>query len=117
MKAHSSGRAKLLQKQLHELSRFEHDRTLSKPEYVRVLLNPLPVYGLAVGVLGLFIALLLRTRAARVTAFALVMLSAASAWPVYQYGEAGYDRVQAMVDEDGLKGCAVVISEGSPAAG
>ena len=30
--------------------------------------------------------------------------------------EAGYDRVKAMVDEDGLKGCAVVISEGSPAA-
>jgi hypothetical protein len=89
---------------------------LSKPEYVHVLLNPLPVYGLAVGVLGLVIALLLRTRAARVTAFALVMLSAASAWPVYQYGEAGYDRVKAMVDEDGLKGCAVVISEGSPAA-
>jgi len=42
---------------------------------------------------------------------------AASAWPVYQYGEAGYDRVKAMVDEDGLKGCAVVISEDSPAAG
>jgi hypothetical protein len=27
VKAHSSGRTKLLQKQLHELSRFEHDRT------------------------------------------------------------------------------------------
>jgi hypothetical protein len=26
---------------------------LSKPEYVHVLLNPLPVYGLGVGVLGL----------------------------------------------------------------
>jgi hypothetical protein len=44
---------------------------LSKPEYVHVLLNPLPVYGLAVGVAGLFIALLLKTRAARVTARAL----------------------------------------------
>jgi hypothetical protein len=33
----------------------------------------------------------------------LVMLSAASAWPVYQYGEAGYDRVKAVVDEDGDK--------------
>ena len=52
---------------------------LSKPEYVHVLLNPLPVYGLAVGVLGPVITFLLRTRAARVTAFALVMLSAASA--------------------------------------
>ena len=45
---------------------------LSKREYVHVLLNPLPVYGLAVGVVGLIIALLLRTRAARVTALALV---------------------------------------------
>jgi glucan phosphoethanolaminetransferase (alkaline phosphatase superfamily) len=76
---------------------------LSKPEYVHVLLNPLPVYGLAVGMLGLVIAILLKTRTARVTAIALVMLSAASAWPVYYYGGAGYDRVKAMVDEDGDK--------------
>jgi hypothetical protein len=65
-----------------------------KPEYIHVLLNPLPVYGLTVGVLGLIIALLLRTKAARITALALMMLSAASAWPVYQHGEAGYDRVK-----------------------
>ena len=76
---------------------------LSKPEYVHVLLNPLPVYGLAVGVLGLIIALLSKTRAARVTALALVMVSAASAWPVYHYGEAGYDRVKSIVDEAGDK--------------
>jgi hypothetical protein len=74
---------------------------LSKPEYVHVLLNPLPVYGLGVGALGLIIALSLRTRAARVTALALVMVSAASAWPVYYYGEAGYDRVKTMVDDAG----------------
>ena len=76
---------------------------LSKPEYVHVLLNPLPVYGLAVGMFTLFIALLLKTRAARLTALAIVMLSAGSAWPVYHYGEAGYDRVKTMVDEDGDK--------------
>jgi glucan phosphoethanolaminetransferase (alkaline phosphatase superfamily) len=76
---------------------------LSKPEYVHVLLNPLPVYGLGVGALGLIIALSLRTRAARVTALALVMVSAASACPVYYYGEAGYDRVKTMVDEAGDK--------------
>ena len=50
---------------------------LSKPEYVHVLLNPLPVYGLAVATLALVIALLLKTRAVRVTALALVILSAA----------------------------------------
>jgi hypothetical protein len=76
---------------------------LGKPEYVHVLLNTLPVYGLVVGMVGLIVALLLRTRAARVTALTLVLLSAASAWPVYQYGEAGYDRVKAMVDEEGDK--------------
>jgi hypothetical protein len=76
---------------------------LSKPEYVHVLLNPLPIYGLAVGVVGLIIAVSLRSRAARVTALALVMLSAASALPVYHYGEAGYDRVQTMIDEEGDK--------------
>jgi hypothetical protein len=54
-----------------------------------------------VGALGLIIALSLRTRAARVTALALVMVSAASAWPVYYYGEAGYDRVKTMVDDAG----------------
>ncbi len=79
---------------------FEH---LTKPEYVHVLLNPLPVYGLAMGVLALIIALLSRTRAARVTALTLVMVSAASAWPVYHYGETGYDRVKSMVDEAGDK--------------
>ena len=61
---------------------------LGKPEYIHVLLNPLPVYGLAVGVLGLIIALLSRTRAARVTALALVMavvgLYAAMAFSVAQ---------------------------------
>jgi disulfide bond formation protein DsbB len=76
---------------------------LSKPEYVHVLLNPLPVYGLAVGVLGLLIALFSKARAARVTTLALVMVSAASALPVYHYGEAGYDRVKSMVDEAGDK--------------
>lgn len=76
---------------------------LSKPEYVHVLLNPLPVYGLGIGLAGLIIALGLRARPARVTALPLVMLSAASAWPVCSYGEAGYDRMKAMVDEEGDK--------------
>ncbi len=76
---------------------------LSNPEYLHVLLNPLPVYGLAVGVLGLVIALISRARAARVTALAIVFVSTFAAWPVYHYGEAGYDRVLSMADNDGSK--------------
>jgi len=76
-------------------------RGLGQPEYVHVLLNPLPVYGLAVGLIGLLVAICLRSRAARVVAIVVVLASAAAAWPVYEYGERGYDRVLAMADNDG----------------
>jgi hypothetical protein len=76
---------------------------LSSPEYLHVLPNPLPVYGLAVGVFGMLLALISRTRAARVIALALIFVGAISAWPVYHYGEAAYDRVTAMADTDGGK--------------
>jgi len=79
---------------------FEH---ISNPEYLHVLLNPLPVYGLAMGVLGLIAALILRSRRARVTALLIILVSAFSAWPVYHYGEAGYDRVLSMSDDPGAK--------------
>ncbi len=74
---------------------------LSNPEYVHALLNPLPVYGLAAGVLGLVVALIAQSRAARITAFVIIFVCALSAWPVFEYGEKGYDRVLAMADTDG----------------
>jgi disulfide bond formation protein DsbB len=72
-----------------------------QPEYVHVLLNPLPVYGLAMGLIGLLVAICNRSRAATVVALVVVFISAAAAWPVYEYGEQGYDRVLAMADSDG----------------
>ena len=72
-----------------------------QPEYVHVLLNPLPIYGLAMGWIGLIIASFLRSRPAQIAALALVLISAASAWPVYEFGEEGYDRVLSMTDDDG----------------
>ena len=74
---------------------------LSQPEYIHVLINPLPVYGLAMGIFGLIIALLQRSRSAQVATLALILLSGAIAWPVVHYGEAGYDRVLAMSDDQG----------------
>jgi hypothetical protein len=38
---------------------------LEQPEYIHVLINPLPVYGLAMGLAGLMIGLALRSREAR----------------------------------------------------
>ncbi len=74
---------------------------LSQPEYIHVLINPLPVYGLAVAVIGLIIGLIQRSRPAQVATLALVLLSGLVAWPVVHYGEEGYDRVLSMSDDQG----------------
>ncbi len=76
-------------------------RDLRQPEYIHVLLNPLPVYGLLTGWVGLIIALALRNRRAQIATLILVLLSSVSAWPVYEFGEQGYDRVLSMTDDDG----------------
>jgi hypothetical protein len=77
---------------------FQH---LRDAEYMHVLLNPLPVYGLAFGTLALALALFLRNYRVTVAALVLVFVAAISAWPVYQYGESAYDRVKSMSDAPG----------------
>lgn len=74
---------------------------LSYPEYLHILINPLPVYGLAVGMLALGLALILRNQRVTIAALVLVFFCALSAWPTYHYGEAAYDRVKAMSDPAG----------------
>ena len=76
---------------------------LSNPEYVHVLLNPLPVYGLGLGIVALIGAFIARTPSARVIAQLLIFISAISVWPVAYYGDAAKDRVLAMADRDGEK--------------
>jgi len=74
---------------------------LKEPEYLHVILNPLPVYGLALGALALFIAILSRSRAAQVTALVIVFISALSAWPVKKFGEEAYDTIESKSDDAG----------------
>jgi hypothetical protein len=76
---------------------------LEQPEYIHVLLNPLPVYGLALALAALTIALMLRSRRARICSFLLILMVAGSAWPVMHYGRQGYNRVKAMSDSEGRK--------------
>jgi len=75
---------------------LELREALRQPEYVHVLVNPMPVYGLAIGVLSFVIAWVARKRAARGLAYALIFLAGMSAWPAAHFGEAGYDRVYSM---------------------
>jgi len=74
---------------------------LQQPEYIHVLINPLPVYGLAAGLIGLIIAIFQRSRRATIAALVIVLISGASAWPVYELGQQAYDRVLSMADNDG----------------
>ena len=76
-------------------------RDLRQPEYLHVLINPLPVYGLGAGLVALIVALFLRNRAAHVTALVIIFISAAAAYPVAYLGHAAYDRVLSMADEPG----------------
>ena len=76
-------------------------RDLRQPEYIHVLINPLPIYGLVMGWIGLIIALVLKSRRAQIATLSLVLIGSVSAWPVFEFGEQGYDRVLAMSDEDG----------------
>ena len=74
---------------------------LRQPEYVHVLLNPLPVYGLLISWVALIVALISKTRRAHIVALLLVFITSISAWPVFEFGQQGYDRVLAMTDDDG----------------
>ena len=76
-------------------------RDFRQPEYIHVLLNPVPVYGLAAGLIGLIAALFLHSRPAQIATLIIVLLSGAAAWPVYEFGENAYDRVLSMADEPG----------------
>ena len=76
-------------------------RELQQPEYLHVLLNPLPVYGLGIALFGLIAATYLRSRGAQLAALVLIFASTSAVWPVMHHGDQAYDRVLAMADEPG----------------
>src|ERR1044072_4682138 len=76
-------------------------RGLRQPEYVHVLLNPLPVYGLLVSWIALIASLISKSRRALIVTLGLVFITSISARPVYEFDEEGFDRVLAMTDDDG----------------
>ena len=76
---------------------------LSHPEYLHVLLNPLPVYGLLMGVAALVLAFFLNSRPARIVALTIILISSASGWPVHYYGEKAYDAVMPDADANGAE--------------
>src|SRR6516162_8861042 len=76
-------------------------RSLRQPEYVHVLLNPLPVYGLLISWIGLVAAVISKSHRALIVTLILVFITSISAWPTFEFGQQGYDRVLSMTDDDG----------------
>jgi hypothetical protein len=77
------------------------DELNNNPAYRHLLINHLPILGLAVGALALFISLLCRRRIAQIPALIVIFLMAASAVPVHRTGEQAYKQVRHVADEPG----------------
>jgi hypothetical protein len=74
---------------------------LKKPEYIHVLLNHLPIYGTMLGALALAISLVLRSRAAQITALILTLVAGASSYPVFVTGQRAYKTIRGVSDDAG----------------
>ena len=74
---------------------------LKKPEYIHVVLNHLPIYGTILGALALAISLILRSRAAQITALILTLIAGASAYPVLVTGQRAYKTIRGVSDDAG----------------
>ena len=74
---------------------------LKKPEYIHVLLNHLPIYGTVLGATALAISLLLRSRAAQVTALILTLIAGVSSYPVFVTGQRAYKTIRSTSDDAG----------------
>lgn len=76
---------------------------LQQPEYVHVLLNPVPVYGMAAAVFVLAAAMVARSHSSQLIAMAMIVGVVLVSWGVFYYGHRGYDRVFAMSNDDAQK--------------
>jgi len=73
---------------------------MRQPEYVHVLINPSPLWGMIMGSGLLLAAMVSRSEALRKAALVLLTIIGAGTWAVVLYGQRGYDRVYAMSNPD-----------------
>lgn len=70
-------------------------------EHLHVLLNHLPIIGLAFGAAALAMALLVKNRQAQIIALLLVLGAAGSVWAVNLTGQNAYKPIRGLADDDG----------------
>jgi hypothetical protein len=67
---------------------------LKKPDYIHVLINPLPVYALLIAIVLLAISLFRRNREGRTIALALIIFVGLISWPTWYSGHQAFDHVE-----------------------
>lgn len=73
----------------------------NKPEYIHVLINPLPIYGMALGAALLLAGLRLESDGMREAGLALVVLAGAITFPTVLFGQRAYDRLYEQIALEG----------------
>ncbi len=68
------------------------------PEYVHVLINPLPTYGLIIGIVVLLAGLLLRSIVTRNVGLVVILFCTGIVWAVVHYGQNGYNHLYMDLD-------------------
>ncbi len=84
-------------------SLFAAEARFFSMEHIHVLINHVPVIGLAMAILALVLALLCHSRKPEILGLILVFVAAASAWPVVFTGQHAYKSVRAMTDDGGTE--------------
>jgi hypothetical protein len=74
---------------------------LSNPCYQHLLINHLPIVGLAFAVIALCGALVIRNRPSQRLALGLVVIASASIWAVNRTGHEAYEEMRRYVDDPG----------------
>lgn len=73
---------------------------LKQPEYIHVLINPLPIFGMGIAIGLAILAVLFRNREWARASLGLVAATGLGTLAVVRYGQAAYNRVLAMSNPD-----------------
>jgi hypothetical protein len=75
---------------------------LRQPEYVHVLLHPLPIFGMAIGALLLLGGFFWKNTGLQIAALLLIAATSAGTAAVIEFGEESYDRIESISAPEAL---------------
>jgi uncharacterized membrane protein len=81
----------------------ELGKLFQRPEYIHVLLNPIPFYVLGVGVVILLVAIVRRKRESQLVGLWTLLFACAVAWPTWYFGHQAYHHLYELLTTEGQR--------------